>query len=76
MPPRALIGPAVTLLATIDACVEKAIEGQPYYTWPRETWILARLAGRDPDAAARAFHRADVLIGGTLSGMIAETSRA
>lgn len=66
------------LLAEADRGVAAALAGAPYYTWPRETWTLARLAGRDAAAAARAFRAADAVLGETLSRLARrrETARA
>lgn len=55
------------ILADADRGVAAALGGAPYYTWPRETWLLAKLAGRDADAAARAFRAADAVLGDALS---------
>ena len=59
-------------LAEADRGVAAALAGAPHYTWPRETWLLARIAGRDPNAAARAFHRADSILGDALSRLALE----
>lgn len=60
------------LLAEADRGVAAALGDAPRYTWPRETWLLARLQGRDPAAAARAFHRADAILGNALSALASE----
>ena len=62
-------------VALVDGKIRAALAG-PVYTWPRETWLLAGLQGRDPALAARAFARADRLLGDALSSLAAEASRA
>ncbi len=62
------------LLAAADAEVARVLGPEPYYTWPREAWLLARISGRDPEAAVKAFHRADSLIGRALGGLVRETT--
>ncbi|MDE2491360.1 MAG: radical SAM protein [Elusimicrobia bacterium] len=64
------------LLAEVDRGVAAALAGAPYYTWPRETYALAALNGRDPAAAARAFRAADAVLGDALSALAKETARA
>jgi hypothetical protein len=65
---------AETLAA--DAGVKAALAGETVYTWPRETYLLARLQGRDPKAAVRAYARADRLLGDSLAALAGEPSRA
>ena len=60
------------MLAETDRGVSAALEGASYYTWPRETWLLAKLAGRDAAAAVRAFSRADRVLGDALSKLARE----
>lgn len=60
------------ILGDAVAGVRRALGGAPCYTPPVETWLLARLAGRDPDAAARAFAAADRLLGDALSRLARE----
>jgi hypothetical protein len=60
------------ILAEADRGVAAALAGAPYYTWPRETFLLARLAGRDPAEAARAFRAADSVLGDALSALAKE----
>jgi hypothetical protein len=62
-------------VADVDARVRAALDG-PVYTWPRETFLLAELQGRDPKAAVGAFRRADALLGDALSSLAREDSRA
>lgn len=57
------------LLDEADRGVAAALGGSSRYTWPRETFLLARLSGRDPAAAARAFRDADSILGDALSGL-------
>ncbi|NNN04473.1 MAG: radical SAM protein [Elusimicrobia bacterium] len=64
------------ILAGIDRAVARALDGAPYYTWPRETWTLAELAGRDASADVRAFCEADALLGGALSALGRERETA
>lgn len=64
------------LLAEADRGVAAALGGAPYFTWPRETFLLAGLAGRDPAAAARAFSAADAVLGRALSALGAEREAA
>jgi len=54
--------------ARVDESIRAALKG-PIYTWPRETWLLAGLKGRDPGAALEVFRRADALLGGALSSL-------
>jgi hypothetical protein len=65
-----------SLLAAADRGVSAALGGEERYTWPRETWMLAALAGRDADAAARAFVRADRILGDALSSLARERGGA
>lgn len=53
----------------------RAVLNEPGYTWPRETWLLAELQGRDPKAAVRAYAQADLLLGDALSALAAEAIR-
>ncbi|MFI5346177.1 MAG: radical SAM protein [Elusimicrobiota bacterium] len=64
------------LLAEADRGVAAALDGAPFYTWPRETFLLAGLAGRDPAAAVRAFARADGILGDALSALAREAAVA
>ncbi|MBI3565719.1 MAG: radical SAM protein [Elusimicrobia bacterium] len=64
------------LLAEADRGVAAALAGERWYTWPRETFLLARLSGRDPAAAARAFRAADAVLGDALSKLAREHARA
>jgi hypothetical protein len=64
------------LLAGIDRGVAAALDGLPYYTWPRETFALATLAGRDAAAAVRAFRAADAVLGDALSKLAREREAA
>jgi hypothetical protein len=64
------------ILADADRGLAAALGGTPYYTWPRETWQLAALAGRDPAAAARSFVRADMVLGDALSRLAREREAA
>ncbi len=45
----------------------RSVTKEPGYTWPRETWLLAELQGRDPKVAVEAFRRADRLLGDALA---------
>ena len=65
-----------SIIAQADLGVSKALSGTPYYTWPRETWLLAKIAGRDADAAVRAFARADAVLGDALSKLAREREGA
>lgn len=60
------------LLAEADRGVAAALGDAPCYTWPRETYFLARLAGRDPAAAVNAFRAADAALGDALSRLARE----
>ncbi|HEX4049018.1 MAG TPA: radical SAM protein [Elusimicrobiota bacterium] len=53
-----------------------ALGGAPCYTSPVESWLLAKVQGRDPGAAARAFARADGLLGDSLSSLAREAAVA
>lgn len=64
------------LLEEADRGVSAALAGEPCYTWPRETWLLAKLSGRDPAAAVRAFARADGVLGVALSALAREREEA
>lgn len=74
----AAAGPDLTGIAR---AVKRADDGiraalkAPVYTWPRETWLLAEVQGRDPKAAVDAFGRADRLLGDALSSLAAEVCR-
>jgi|GEM_PF-1854957 len=57
------------ILDGVDRGVAAALGGAPYYTWPRETWALATLAGRDPAAAVRAYREADAALGDALQSL-------
>jgi hypothetical protein len=59
---------AKAILARADEGVSAALSGG-VYTWPRETYLLAELQGRDPKAAVEAFGRADRLLGDALSSL-------
>ena len=45
----------LALAARADAGVADALAGERVYTWPRETYLLAELQGRDPKAAVQAL---------------------
>ena len=64
------------ILAEADVAVSAALAGASYYTWPRETWLLAKLAGRDAGAAVRAFAKADAVLGDALSKLAREREGA
>lgn len=64
------------LFAEVDGGLAAALEGQSYFTWPRETWTLARLSGRDAAAAVRAFRAADAALGEALSVVAARREAA
>lgn len=64
------------ILTEADLGVSKALAGEPYYTWPRETYLLARIAGRDPEKAVRDFSRADRVLGDALSRLAREREGA
>ena len=64
------------LLAEADRGVLEALAGEACYTWPRETWLLAQIAERDPAAAVRAFARADRVLGDALSALAREREGA
>lgn len=57
------------LVAQSDAGTAEALGGEAVYTWPRETFLLARLQGRDAKAAVAAYRRADRLLGDMLSSL-------
>ena len=62
------------MLEEADRGVSSALAGEAYYTWPRETWLLAKLAGRNASAAVRAFSQADRVLGDALSKLARETA--
>lgn len=64
------------LLSEADRGASEALAGEACYTWPRETWLLAKLAGRDAAAAVRAFARADRVLGDALSALAREREGA
>ena len=70
MPRRAAI------LAEAVAGSKEALGGREGYTSPVESWLLARVQGRDPAAAVRAFARADATIGDALSALAREVAVA
>lgn len=57
------------LVAEADKGTAEALGGEAVYTWPRETYLLAKLQGRDAKAAVSAYRRADRLLGDMLSGL-------
>lgn len=61
-----------SILAAAVEGVRAALGGAPVYTPPVESWLLAKVQGRDPVAAVRAFARADGLIGAALSPLARE----
>ena len=61
--------------AILDAAVEgvrDALGGASVYTPPVESWLLAKIQGRDAAAATRAFARADGALGAALSPLARE----
>ena len=66
----------LALTARADAGVAAALAGERVYTWPRETYLLAELQGRDPKAAVQAYRHADRLLGDALAGLAGEAARA
>ncbi len=63
------------LIRKADAGVRSVLGEDTVYTWPRETFLLAELQGRDPKAAVDGFRRADRLLGDALSALAAEAIR-
>jgi hypothetical protein len=64
------------ILSEAVAGARAALGGKACYTSPVEAWLLAAVQGRDPAAAARAFARADGVLGDALSALARETVRA
>ena len=64
------------ILAEAVAGVRAALGGAECYTSPVESWLLAKVQGRDPVAAARAFSRADGALGDALSALAREAAVA
>jgi hypothetical protein len=60
------------ILSEAVAGARAAVGAAPCFTSPVESWLLAKVQGRDPAAAARAFARADGLLGAALSPLAAE----
>lgn len=72
-------GPDVERLRAFVAEADKGVAaalGDRVYTWPRETYLLAKLQGRDPKAAVEAYRKADRLLGDALSALAAEREGA
>jgi radical SAM family protein/4Fe-4S single cluster protein len=73
-------GPGMTrraaILSEAVAGARAALGGKECYTSPVESWLLAKVQGRDPAAAARAFARADGLLGDALSVLAREAAVA
>ncbi len=61
-----------SILAEAVAGASAALGGLPVYTPPVESWLLARVQGRDAAAAVRAFARADAAIGAALAPLARE----
>lgn len=53
------------------AFIHSRLERARHYRCPREAYFLARVEGAEPDAAVRAFHRADTIFGDALSRLLA-----
>jgi hypothetical protein len=64
------------LIAETDLGLSAALSGTPSYTWPRETWLLAKLSGRDAAEAVRAFAKADAILGDAISRLAREREDA
>lgn len=64
------------LLSEAAADVRAALGATDCYTSPVESWLLAKVQGRDPAAAVRAFARADGALGDALSALAREAAVA
>jgi hypothetical protein len=64
------------ILSEAVAGARAALGGAECYTSPVESWLLAKVQGRDPAAAARAFARADGALGAALSALAREAAVA
>lgn len=65
-----------SMISEAAEAVKGALEGRACYTPPLESCFLARVQGRDPVEAVRAFHRADTAIGDALSALARECAEA
>lgn len=64
------------ILSEAVAGASAAVDGAECYTSPVESWLLAKVQGHDPAAAARAFARADGALGAALSALAREAAVA
>ncbi|MDE2142448.1 MAG: radical SAM protein [Elusimicrobia bacterium] len=63
-------------LSEAAAGCRAALDGREVFTSPVESWLLAKVQGRDPVAAVRAFARADGALGDALSSLAREAAVA